>query len=226
MRKNLFVICCLLLVFVITGCSFDDKLSSKEEIINSTNLSLPNAKFIKLEEIDVSGVDHFTKQINYHFNVNNINFTVSNYLYLDEYAWTEKEHVTDTYMENVWNKKSIELEDLFDKYSGVEKSINYDAIHFTPMNYQDLDTLDKFIDEYLNLLKEYLPYENGLIYSDITIALVIPRDALYSPKSISVNKPLYIDTLQDVRNNSINELKEQYKTNVKSWYSAQDVTNN
>ena len=53
MKKYLFVVCCLLLVFVITGCSFDDKLSSKEEIINSVNLSLPDAKFIKLEEIDV-----------------------------------------------------------------------------------------------------------------------------------------------------------------------------
>ena len=226
MKKYLFVVCCLLLVFVITGCSFDDKLSSKEEIINSVNLSLPDAKFIKLEEIDVSGSDHITKEIDYHFNINSINFTVSNYLYLDEYARTAKEHVSDTYMENVWNKKSIELEGLFDKYSGVEKSTDYGAIYFTPVNYQDFDTLDKFLDEYLDLLKGYLPYENGSIESDITIALDIPNIELYGPEKMSINKPLYVDTLEEVKNNSIKELQEKYLKNVELGYINDNTINN
>lgn len=103
-QLNLSLIC-IMVLFLITGCSFDDKLSSKEEFINDVNLSLSDAKFIKLEEIDVSGSDHTTKEIDYHFNINGINFTVSNYLYLDEYAWTAKQHVSDTYMETVWEKK-------------------------------------------------------------------------------------------------------------------------
>lgn len=227
MKKQLSLsLICIMLLFLITACSFDDKLSSKEDVINNVKLSLPNAKFIKLEEIDVSESDYITKEIDYHFNINSINFTVSNYLYLDEYAWTAKERVSDTYMENVWNKKSIELEDLFDKYSGVEKSIDYGAIYFTPVNYQDFDTLDKFLDEYLDLLKGYLPYENGSIESDITIALDIPNIELYGPEKISINKPLYVNTLEEVKNNSIKELQEKYLKNVELGYIEDNTINN
>ena len=215
MKKYLIFICCLLWGFLITGCYFDDKLSSEEDIINQVKLSLPNAKFIKSEEIDVLELDHITKEIDYHFNANGIDFTVSNYLYLDEYAWTAEEQISDTYMEKVWDKKSMELENLINKYSGIKEVFDYGAFYFTPLNYQDFDNLDKFLNEYLNLLKEYLPYSNGPINSDFSIALSIPNTELYSPENMFISKYLYIDTFDEVKNNSVKELQEMYLKNVK-----------
>lgn len=229
MKKYLFVVCCLLLVFAITGCSFDEKLSSKEEIINDVNLSLPDAKFIKLEEkTDDEEQDKFGNSNVYYFNDNGIEFTVTNYLYKGEYSFTYEEKISDTYMENVWKQKSIDLENLFNKYSGIEKvwDAEYNAIYFTPANYQDFNSLNKFLDEYLGLLKEYLPYQNGSIYSKINIALVIPNIELYGPENMSINKPLYIDTLEEVKSNSIKELQDKYLKNVELGYIEDNSINN
>lgn len=124
-------------------------------------------------------------------------------------------------------EKSVELESLFNKYSNIKITLNdYDAIYFTPVNYQDFETLNKFLDEYLDLLKEYLPYESGLIDSDITIALDIPNIELYGLEKMSINKPLYVDTLEEVKNNSIKELQEKYLKNVELGYIEDNTINN
>ena len=219
MKKYLLFIGCLLWLCLITGCYFDDKLSSKEAIINSVKMSLPNADFIRMEEVNKHSIKDRGETFNvYYFNNGGIEFTVEDYLYKGEYSFTYEENISDTYMEKVYDKKSVELTNLVNKYSGIEEVFDYGAFYFTPLNYQDFDNLDKFLNEYLNLLKEYLPYSEGPINSDFSISLSIPNIELYGPEKMFIHKYLYIDTFEEVKNNSVKELQEMYLKNVKLGY--------
>lgn len=218
-----------LLKHITTNFSFDDKLSSKEIIINNVKISLPNSKFVKLEEkIDDNQHDKIGDFNTYYFTSNGVEFTVGNYLYKDEYSPIYEEKISDTYMENVWVIKNNELNTLFNKYPEVKETFDsdYNGLRFTPANYKDFSNLDKFLDEYIEILKNYLPYKNGTIVSNITIAISLPNIELYGPKNMSTTKPLYIDNLEGLKNNIIKELQEKYLQNVKLGYIEDDTIDN
>lgn len=228
----IFLIC----VFLFKACTMDEVLSSKEEVIAGVKTALPNAEFIKREEIFIEGDganDEVGKYYEYYFVNKDIEFTVSNYLYKDELSFKYEEEVRNNYIECLHNEKSAELDALLDKFPMIDRnrldsSVN---IYFTLANYQDFDILSEFLEEYFDIFKDYLPYENkssDVNFIDITIfiniSLLDVQD--YNLIKMNVAEDLYIDALDNIKSSTINKLKELYIKNVELGYIEDNTIDN
>ena len=66
----------------------------------------------------------------------------------------------------------------------------------------------------------------NIIYSFTYFNKIIHNIELYGLEKMSINKPLYVDTLEEVKNNSIKELQEKYLKNVELGYIEDNTINN
>lgn len=210
MKKLMLIICTIMLLCTLTGCIFYDRLSSKRKMISEVTSSLPNAKFIKVEK------NKKAKNNIYYFYNNGVEFTVKNYLNRGELSLTYDERNSDNYMSSVTTMKLTELDKLLNKYPSIRKTCSscYDSFYFKISEYQNFDILSKFINEYINIVEEYLPYKEGII--DSTFYIALDFNAKYT--DISLKESLCIDNLDNIRSNFVNELRENYLKYVKEGY--------
>ena len=221
----------LSLCLSLSACVFDNSITPEQTLKDEVLSLFSNVKFEKVEEEPGTEKGELTKT--YHFKTNEISFVVENYLLEDEFWGNLENSYATSYYQEVYKLKQTEFEQIAAQHNvelyeydygdseemrkelkaqpGVllmysfgdmyDENVDFD---FYVDEYQQLDTVKKFLEDYHDLFEDYLPkkmstYLNAKLIIEISCNQDFKADTSYRPSriygdtDIQLNKDANVD---------------------------------